>query len=344
MTVEETIIRNLGRLLTYEQLKDQALDVLVYGTCPSALNLTPQQEAEMMVSIGKYMRQHLRLNHDLATVFTHLKENGLHPVLLKGQGCASYYPNPTLRATGDLDIWIGQENYEKAKEVLKSLGCEMGLESEKHQDTKFGETTIEVHRVAENLIHPFHHHYYSKLTEEQLAGETNTIQGLSIPIPPPSFQALQVFMHLWHHFTTSGIGLRQFVDLTFILHRDYQQIDPMMLQKHLQHLGRSDAWAMIGNVLVDILGLPQEEFPLYSTKYQKKAELIFQMVLQEGNFGQKSGRVGGKVSFWKRKFINLYIWLRRLSAIHSISPLLFWEQLWQIIMHTRDAVEQLLKR
>lgn len=344
MTVKEAIIRNLARLLTYEQLKEQALAVLVYGTCPSALNLTPQQETEMKVTIGKYMRQHLHLNQDLTTVFAHLKENDLHPVLLKGQGCASYYPNPYLRATGDLDIWIGEKDYEKAKEVLQAFGCEMGLESKKHQDATLGETGIEIHRLSENLTHPLHHKYFKRLTEEQLTRETGFIPGTTIPIPPPSFQALQVFMHLWHHFTTSGIGLRQFVDLALILHQDHEQIVPTQLQAHLKHLGRTEAWGMIGNILVDIMGLPQEEFPLYSTRYQEKAEKIFQLVLQEGNFGQKNGRAGGKVSFWKRKFTNFYIWLKRLHAIYSISPLLFWEQLWLIIIHVYDAGNQLLHR
>lgn len=343
MTTQELIIRNLASLLTLPQLQEQGLDVLVYGTCPDALTLTPKQELQLKVQMGKYLRQHLRLNQDLETVFTHLQANGLHPVLLKGQGCATYYPNPVLRATGDLDIYIGEKDYEKAKEVLRTFGCQMTQESEKHQDAHFGQTTLEIHRVTEHLIHPAHHRYYQQLSEKELAQPQIVTPSVTFPIPPASFNALQIFMHLWHHFTTTGIGLRQFIDLALILHRDHQAINPDDLKTHLKNLGRTDAWGMVGNILVDVLGLPQDEYPLYSTRYQGKAKKIFQMVLEEGNFGQKSGRVGGNVSFWRRKFNNLYIWLKRLADIHSISPALFWEQLWQMVRHTRDAFVQLRK-
>lgn len=339
MTVEETIITNLARRLTYAQLKEQALAVLVYGTCPQALQLTPAQEAELKVLTGKYMRQHMRLNQDLNTVFTYFREHGLKPVLLKGQGCASYYPNPLLRATGDLDIWIGQKDYPRAREVAFALcGTRNADESPKHLHLKYQETSLEIHRVAEVLIHPLHHRYYQQLSQAALSGEC---QHIPYAIPARDFNALQVFMHLWHHFTTSGIGLRQFVDLAMILHRDHAQFNPQELETHLNKLGRRQAWAMVGNILVDILGLPQEEFPLYSTQYQGKAQKIFQLVLEEGNFGQKNGRVGGQVTFWKRKVKNLGIWLQRLGNIHRISPKLFWEQLWLIVLHVRDAVVQL---
>lgn len=263
MTTEETIIRNVARLLTLPQLQEQGLDVLVYGTCPDALTLTPKQEMQLKVQMGKYLRQHMRLNMDLGTVFTHLQANGLHPVLLKGQGCATYYPNPVLRATGDLDIYIGEKDYEKGKQACQTLGCkECEKETKKHIGYKYGETEIEVHRFVEPLMHPGHHRYYQKLSQEQLATpRTVSLGGVSFPIPPASFNALQCFMHIWHHFCQGGIGLRQLVDFAFILYQDHSQIDAPALQTHLKKLGRLQARQIIGCLVVDLLGLPSECYP-----------------------------------------------------------------------------------
>lgn len=325
MTVEETIIRNLGKLLTYEQLKEQALAVLVYGTCPSALNLTPQQEAEMKVLIGKYMRQHLRLNQDLATVFTHLQRNGLHPVLLKGQGCASYYPNPYLRATGDLDIWIGQEKYEKAKEVLKELDIEIKKEDVKHLDVKIGNTTIELHRLGHRFLHPIHAEYFNKLTEGSIGCNRNMLQHIScysciIDIPPIDYNALYVFMHLWFHFSDYGIGLRQFVDLAFILHKDSHAINHAKLEKQLRNLGRLKAWRIVGCLLVNVFGLPSEKFPLYLNKYEKQARILFKLVLEEGNFGKKKQIMKLDQSLLIQKYNTLLLQTRRSWAICRVYP------------------------
>lgn len=198
MTAQETIIRNLARLLTLPQLREQALDVLVYGTCPDALTLTPEQELQLKVQMGKYLRQHMQLNQDLGTIFTYLKENGLHPVLLKGQGSATYYPNPILRATGDLDIWVGETDYEKAKQLMRDFGCQEGdHETPMHASFYLKKTSIEIHRIAQRQFHPLHHRYYKELSAQQLEKpDVACIGGQDIQIPPSSFNAFHTFMHL----------------------------------------------------------------------------------------------------------------------------------------------------
>lgn len=301
MTTEETIIRNIASLLTLPQLQEQGLDVLVYGTCPDALTLTPKQELQLKVQMGKYLRQHLRLNQDLATVFTHLQANGLHPVLLKGQGCATYYPNPVLRATGDLDIWIGKEDYERAKTVVINLcGTDEAEENGKHLEIKYGETVLEIHRIAESLIHPTHKSFFEKYSTEQLNNPQQvSLNGTCFEIPGKQFQALHVFMHLWHHFSIRGISLRQFVDLAMILHKHHQSINLTELEEALQKLGRMKAWQMIGCVLVDEFGLPPQEYPFYSTKYRRQAKAILTLTLYEGNFGQKINYGNTKSSLFK---------------------------------------------
>lgn len=335
----KAFVGKLAERFTFQELQEQALGVLVYGMCPDALELSAAQELELKRASGVYMRQHMRLLQDLQKVFSHLKANGLQPVLLKGQGCAWYYPFPYLRATGDLDIWIGERDYGHAKEVTLALCGEQHIsETAKHMHAVYGGTTVEIHRVAEALIHPAHHSYYKELSEQQMAqARAIELGGVQFQIPPVQFQALQVFMHLWHHFSTQGIGLRQFVDLAFVLHRDVSDIDLEQLQRDLQALGRLEAWQMVGCVLVDELSFPKEKFPFYDARMRDKARLMLDLVLAEGNFGHKRPLAGGNVPKWTRKFRNLRLWCMRLPALFQISPSLCMEQFWQMARHTRDA-------
>lgn len=338
MTVEETICRNLARRLTPAELEEQALLVLVYGVCRDALNLTPEEDQNLSDRLCIHASHHMRLNAALSKIFTFLKDHGLHPVLLKGQGCATYYPTPYFRITGDLDIWVGQADYEKAKALTKEWvanpkAIAKAIETPKHLHISAGMTDVEIHSVPEILIHPLHNRYYRQLSAQEFTRPQNVlIEDYPIQIPSPRFQALQVFMHLWHHFTLLGIGLRHFIDLAFILHHDYQKIHPGQLLCHLQKLGRLRAWRITGCLLVDILGLPQNEFPLYQPHYHRHAEKLFQLALNEGNFGRKQLSAHTRSGYWYNKSVSFSDWCRRLlnSDLYAVEPTLPFETLFRM--------------
>ena len=86
------------------------------------------------------IRSHALLNTRLAEVLEIFRSAGLRPVLFKGQGLASNYPDPTARQCGDLDIYIGEDDYLKAcKVAMTAFGShECDAESKKHYNRKFG--------------------------------------------------------------------------------------------------------------------------------------------------------------------------------------------------------------
>ena len=60
------------------------------------------------------------LNQEIAKVYTLYRANQIEPVLLKGQGVAQNYRNPLHRQCGDIDLYIGPKNYEKANKLLRT--------------------------------------------------------------------------------------------------------------------------------------------------------------------------------------------------------------------------------
>ena len=46
-------------------------------------------------------------------------------ILLKAQGVASNYPSPYLRQFGDIDIYVGDANYEAAYDVFRGISTQI---------------------------------------------------------------------------------------------------------------------------------------------------------------------------------------------------------------------------
>lgn len=76
------------------------------------------------------MRQAYRLNalnsqiHQAKVdkVFAAVRSAGIEPILIKGWTAARYYPAPSLRPYGDIDICVRRKDYEQAALTLESLG------------------------------------------------------------------------------------------------------------------------------------------------------------------------------------------------------------------------------
>ena len=94
-----------------------------------------------------------RLNAVLLTIVLELRKHGIDPVLLKGQGISKYYPIPELRQCGDIDIYVGQENFAKACEVIGAMSTpedhQNDIPSLKHYHTRIGSAFIEIHRYTD---------------------------------------------------------------------------------------------------------------------------------------------------------------------------------------------------
>lgn len=57
-----------------------------------------------------------------------LRENGVQAVLLKGQGVATLYPHPRRRQCGDIDLYVGVEQFDKTKRLFRKRGFPVELE------------------------------------------------------------------------------------------------------------------------------------------------------------------------------------------------------------------------
>lgn len=262
------------------------------------------------------------LNGVLVSIVLELRKHGIDPVLLKGQGIAKYYPLPELRQCGDIDIYVGQEHFTKACEVIGEMSTpedhQGDIPSLKHFHTRIGKAFIEIHRYTDVYYPKRLDRVYQRISDEGMGAGLVPLDFAGVPVMSPSvdFNIFFIFNHFWHHFIADGVGLRQVCDWALLLHANRGKVNEAYLSDVLVKMGLMKQWQVFACLAVEVLGLPQEEMPFYDAKCRKLASRVLDLIMLEGNFGQENlkdykrpeGYVAGKLySFRKRSQRNLRV-------------------------------------
>ena len=296
-----------------------------------------------MTSVG----MHSQMNITLQLLVMTLRKEGIEPVLLKGQGLAKYYPTPELRQCGDIDIFVGEENYEKAYDAILPIVSEIDDKSKiwnwMHFDAKIGTVMLEVHQKADYMSSRRGDKIYRDFMLNGLSKDLCPIQfgEVDVMTPNDTYNAFYVFYHLWRHFSTSGVGLRQFCDWACFLHTHVGKLDLPYLKKMLDDLGFMKPWQVFGCFLVKDLGLPEEEFPFYNEKYTGKVDQVREYVMTDGNFGMniKAGREISR-GYLHGKWVSFKYHILRFFRMFAIFPKHTMLRLYYML---RDGVQYMFK-
>ena len=296
-----------------------------------------------MTNIGA----HSQMNMTLQLLVPTLRNAGIEPVLLKGQGLSMYYPKPALRQCGDIDIYVGEENYEKAYDAILPIVTEIDDRAKiwkwMHFDAKISPVMIEVHHKADYMHSRKKEGIYRDFMINGLTKNLCPIMfgDVEVMTPNDTYNAFYVFYHLWRHFTTSGVGLRQFCDWTCFLHSHVGKLDLPYLKKMLEDLGFMKPWQVFGCFLVENLGLPKDEFPFYDARYADKVGKVRNYVLKDGNFGRNvlAGREKSR-SYLHGKWVSLKFHLMRFFRMFAIFPK---QTMMRLFYMFRDGIIQVVQ-
>ena len=242
-----------------------------------------------------------RLNQLAISVIDLLEAHHIPATLIKGYSLSGLYPDPDTRDFGDVDIYVGEEHYERAAEIVTAAYPDAHWHSGTHGGIHYIlvidenlDRVVELHRVtmefhdkkANALYQSFTHHYLGHST-------TLNIYGKAVAVPSAAYNALYVFMHAWHHFESTGVGFRQLGDWALCLKLAHKQLIPTEWQTLTQEIDEmltalhmKTVWQTFGHILVKELHLPIEAFPLYTAEYQKRANRLLRQLLRDGHGGR----------------------------------------------------------
>lgn len=315
--------------------REQAVQVLVAdGLEALPEHLAPRKETIYKVAIRRttnslaYKVQKSLINR-ITTLFN---EEGIPSILLKGQGVAQNYQKPESRMCGDIDIYVGMDNFHKACEILRREGAEELIHQDEHESHiafDLDDKTIEVHKKSDvirgrKLNDSFQKwttiHLDAKLADGTLPKWNN--DGTLINIPDPTYNAFYIIHHAVRHMLGEGIGLRHVCDWMIFLHTHQDQIDTEELKAKLAEYKMATAWGQFGALATKYLGFPEEHLlvpPI--NQNESKAELLLQHIFSTGNFGQYSKeKRDSKSRYLKRKWHNFRFQMSRLFKLYRILP------------------------
>ena len=272
---------------------------------------------QMQAAMRGNLLSRMRLKQILASAVGLLREHGIEPVLLKGFGLAMLYPNPSLRQFGDIDLYVGLDDFHEACRLLRTLpgGYNWGEEVDKgHQyNIEFGNYPMEIHRVSADMDDPKAAKIYAAIERDGLHDHTQRVdyEGLEITLPSKEFVVFYTFYHAWHHFLISGVGWRQISDVALALHAYHGQLDLEKLRRWLSEMHLVKPWQAFGYLMVGQLGLPEAEMPFYDAQCQRTAQRLYRKVMEVGNFKRhsrfKQRRPKSRLMRWMHSFFGIFV-------------------------------------
>ena len=245
--------------------------------------------------IGKALQLEQRnkaMNFFIGELVKKMQTANIYTLLVKGQGIAQCYERPLWRASGDVDFFLCDTNYEKAKSFLNPIASSTENEERygKHLGMTIGPWTVELHgtlrcglsRRMDRVIDEVQYDVFYKGNVRSWEND-NTV----VFLPAPDSDVFFVFTHFIKHFYKEGVGLRQICDWSRLLWTYRHTIDKALLEKRIRSAGLMSEWRAFAAFAVYYLGMPIEAMPMYdvSGRWKRKADHICYQIMVLGNEG-----------------------------------------------------------
>ncbi len=260
-------------------------------------------------------QQNKAMNYFIGVLEDNMKKEGIHALLVKGQAVAQCYEKPAWRVSGDVDLLLDQENYERAKEYLTSIADDIHEENpfDKHFSVDIEGWCVELHGTMRSMLTKRADDYLEAFQVELFKEGRSRVwnnDGIQVLLPNPDDDIIFVFTHILKHFFNYGIGLRQFCDLCRLTYTYHEELDLHLLESRLRSMGLMTEWKVFGALAVNWLGMPEDAMPFYTpgASWKRKANRVVSFVLDTGKCGQNrdneyyqnsSALLRGIRSFWR---------------------------------------------
>lgn len=279
----------------YEFAKKQTLVGVVFD----GIQKLPKDVAPHLVLLMRWLgmsqrikQRNERLNVATVDICNKVKAARYSCCILKGQGNAAMYPNPSARTPGDVDIWVdaGREEIRRLAYLLvKKANGNVDDECFNHIGINVNGIGVELHSTPGFMANFVYNRRLQKWLKRNVDLQCSNIEELpngvgAVAIPTLSFNIVYQLYHLYHHYFYEGVGLRQIVDYYFVVMSDELLGIRDTLQRELKHLG---LWKFAGAmmyVLYKVMGLSEDR--MIAPMDMKRGRMLLDDILNGGNFGQ----------------------------------------------------------
>ena len=274
-------------------------------------------------------QRNIAINRFIARQIEELRKHGIYSILVKGQGIALCYERPLWRASGDVDLLLDKDDYQKAKIYLSATASTMEEEDSKrlHLGLIIGSFEVELHgtlhsRQLPELNKVVDDAQYDVFRRGMVRVWRN--EETDIFLPGENQDVVFVFSHILQHYFGGGIGLRQICDWCRLLWTNKDRIDVALLESRLRKGRIMTEWKTFAAFAVEWLGMPIEAMPLYSDshRWSRKTKKIADFIIINGNFGcNRNNSFRKQYPTYVRKMISLWRYICDTARHIMVFPL-----------------------
>jgi hypothetical protein len=296
------------------------------------LKLTWYAHAELIA------QQNKKVDEVAVRLAEQVEADGFSYAILKGQGNAVMYPNPSMRTPGDIDIWLMAAPRRVINYVQRKYDA--GMFCYHHIDAgMMNDIEIEVHYRPSFMNNLIHNRRLQRWFQRQAASQSFQRvelpgQAGSINVPDDGFNRIFQMAHISNHLIHEGIGLRQLIDYYYLLNRGFTPEEQQRDEQLLRSTGLYTIAASVMHVLGVILRLPREKMIVAPDVH--RGTFLLQEVLEAGNFGKFDKRYEHSENPWKKNIQRLRRDVRLLRYFPSEciwEPLFRWYHFFWRLAH-----------
>ena len=278
-------------------------------------------------------QQNKEMNAFVADLIEKLRNHDIYALLVKGQGIAQCYDKPLWRSSGDIDLYLNEGDFQKAKQYFRPLVDKFDPDDDytRHINMHYGEWVVEIHANQKCSLSPRINQVLSEVHRDLFyRGDVRSWDnnGTQIFLLSVDNDAIIIFTHFFNHFYKGGIGLRQICDWCRLLYTYKNTLDLELLECRIRKAGLMSEWWTFGAFAVKYLGMPIEAMPLLNANdtlnanLNKKADRICEFIMEVGNFGHnRDTSYYGKYPFLIRKAISASWRLKDMLRHARIFPM-----------------------
>lgn len=230
-------------------------------------------------------RLNRRVDADAVRLTAAFDRQGWPNVVLKGQGVARFYPDPSLRAPGDIDLYVAAPRPEVV-DFLRAHSRTPLMESYKDVACRpFGGTLAEVHFRPAVMTCPWAERRWRRFMAAQrrrLFRQGHMLSGGTIHVPHAAFDAVFLAVHIYRHLFYEGVGLRQVTDYACLLRHGLAAEERREAAATLRRLGLRRFSAALSWVMAEGLGLGRD--CLLFAPDASEGRFLLAEIMRGGNF------------------------------------------------------------
>ena len=231
------------------------------------------------------MQNNMRIQWQHDTLHKMFTSRNIPYCIIKGCTSAKDYPDPLLRALGDVDFLVPDEYWEQAKQLLLEDGfTATDKEHDFHLAFHKGKTIIEMHhepfgmkgkgaQVLASIV--------PELIEKSqiLQCDTATFRG------PDAFgHGIVILLHAYRHLIDTGVGVRHLCDWAAFVSKFSDQEFSDIFQERFEALGIWKLAQVFGATACCYLGTPYCSW--MGELDQQMCQMLMLDILNGGNFGR----------------------------------------------------------